>query len=93
MRLSSSDKQTQADAATPMLFQKIRQPQTNYRAGAQRFSERRRHVPIGFMEPEVIVSNLVYALPGATAIPTPPRPLQHHAQRMDARAVAGRLKV
>ena len=66
MRLSSTDKQTQQDAGTPTLFQKIRQPASNYLLIPSVSSERRSYVPIGFMDANVIVSNLVYAVPHAT---------------------------
>ncbi len=66
MRLASTDKQTQQDAGTPTQFQKIRQPTSNYLLIPSVSSERRNHVPIGFMDAQVIVSNLVYAVPDAT---------------------------
>jgi hypothetical protein len=66
MRLASTDKQTQQDAGTPTLFQKIRQPASNYLLIPSVSSERRSYVPIGFMDANVIVSNLVYAVPDAT---------------------------
>lgn len=66
MRIASTDKQTQLDAATPSLFQKIRQPKSKYLLIPSVSSERRAYVPIGFIDPAVIVSNLVYSLPDAT---------------------------
>ena len=66
MRLASTDKQTQQDAGTPTQFQKIRQPASNYLLIPSVSSERRNYVPIGFMDAQVIVSNLVYAVPDAT---------------------------
>ncbi len=66
MRLNSSDKQTQQDANTPAQFQKIRQPNSQYLLIPSVSSERRTYVPIGFIEANTIVSNLVYALPDAT---------------------------
>jgi hypothetical protein len=66
MRLASTDKQTQQDAGTPTLFQKIRQPKSHYLLIPSVSSERRNYVPIGFMDANVIVSNLVYAVPDAT---------------------------
>ena len=66
MRLASSDKQTRSDAQTPTLFQKIRQPCTNYLLVPSVSSERRNFVPIGFLTPETIISNLVYSIPDAT---------------------------
>jgi type II restriction/modification system DNA methylase subunit YeeA len=66
MRLASTDAQTLKDAATPTLFQKIRQPSAPYLLVPSVSSENRRYVPIGYLPPEVIVSNLVYAIPNAT---------------------------
>ncbi len=66
MRMASSDQQTQSDAATPSLFQKVRQPQSNYLLVPSVSSERRAYVPISFIDAKVIVSNLVYSLPNAT---------------------------
>ncbi len=66
MRLASTDVQTLKDAATPILFQKIRQPTAPYLLVPSVSSENRRYIPIGYLPPEVIVSNLVYAIPNAT---------------------------
>jgi hypothetical protein len=66
MRLSSKDAQTLKDAATPTLFQKIRQPTKPYLLIPSVSSENRRYIPIGYFQPEVIVSNLVYTIPNAT---------------------------
>lgn len=90
MRLASTDAQTQKDASTPTLFQKIRQPDSHYLLVPSVSSEQRKFVPIGFLEPEVIVSNLVYSVPNAT--------LYHFAMLTSSmhnswmRAVTGRLK-
>ncbi|MEQ1837012.1 MAG: DNA methyltransferase, partial [Candidatus Nitrotoga sp.] len=66
MRLASTDAQTLKDAATPTLFQKIRQPTKPYLLIPSVSSENRRYIPIGYLQPKVIVSNLVYAIPNAT---------------------------
>jgi N-6 DNA Methylase len=66
MRSASSDKQTQLDASKPSHFQKIRQPQNDYLLIPSVSSERRDYIPIGFIDANVIVSNLVYSLPDAT---------------------------
>lgn len=68
MRMASTDKQTQQDAGTPTQFQKIRQPASNYLLIPSVSSERRNYVPIGFMDTNVVVSNLVYAVPDATLL-------------------------
>jgi type II restriction/modification system DNA methylase subunit YeeA len=65
MREISSDATTRKDSATPALFQKIRQPQSNYLLIPSVSSENRQYIPIGYMTPETIVSNLVYAIPNA----------------------------
>lgn len=50
MRLTSTDKATQKDAATPTLFQAIRQTKTGYYLALPRVSsENRYYVPIGFL--------------------------------------------
>ena len=66
MRLASADKNTKADAQTPFLFQKIRQPTTNFLLIPSVSSERRDYVPIGFLSPDTVITNLVYAVPNAT---------------------------
>ncbi|MGX7003786.1 class I SAM-dependent DNA methyltransferase [Caballeronia sp. KNU42] len=66
MRLASVDLQTQKDAATPSLFQKIRQPNTPYLLIPSVSSERRDFVPIGFIAADVIATNLVLTMPDAT---------------------------
>ena len=65
MRLSSPTKSVQRDADTPMLFTQIRQPDTNYLVVPEVSSEKRRYIPIGFLTPDVIVSNKLYMLPDA----------------------------
>jgi len=55
-----------AAADTPMLFTEIRQPETTYLVIPEVSSERRRYVPIGYIEPEVIAANTVYVLPNAS---------------------------
>ncbi len=66
MRIASKDEQTKKDASTPTLFQKIRQPTEPYLLVPSVSSENRQYVPIGYLQPEVVVSNLVYAIPNAT---------------------------
>jgi hypothetical protein len=66
MRTASKDAQTKNDAATPTLFQKIRQPSSDYLLIPSVSSEKRAFIPIGYLPASIIVSNLVYALPNAT---------------------------
>ena len=55
-----------AAAETPMLFAEIRQPDTTYLVIPEVSSERRRYVPIGYVEPDIIAANTVYVLSNAS---------------------------
>jgi len=66
MRLASPKAATRKCADTPALFQEIRQPDTNYIIIPSVSSERRRYIPIGFMDKDTIASNLVLIIPNAT---------------------------
>lgn len=55
-----------AAADTPMLFAEIRQPDTTYLVIPEVSSERRRYVPIGYIDPKIIAANTVYVLPDAS---------------------------
>lgn len=89
-RLKSSKKETRESAATPTVFQEIRQPSTDYLAVPCASSEKRRYVPIGFLNSETIATNLLLTVPHAT--------LYHFgvmtssAHMAWTRAVCGRLK-
>ena len=65
-RLQSKTASVRRAAETPALFTQIRQPTTNFLAVPEVSSERRKYIPIGFMTPDVIVSNLLYTIPNAT---------------------------
>ena len=65
-RLASSRPTTQELASTPMLFGEIRQTNQPYLLIPSVSSENRKFIPIGYMQPEVIASNLVFMLPNAT---------------------------
>ena len=65
MRLASPKAMTQRDAATPTLFQEIRQPKTQYLAVPSVSSENRSYVPMGLMPPEVIVNNALLTISDA----------------------------
>lgn len=65
-RLQSSKKKTREDAATPHLFQERRQPKTNYILVPSISSERRKYIPMDFMSPEIVASNLTLTIPDAT---------------------------
>lgn len=64
-RKNSPTKSVQRDAATPMLFTQIRQPNTNYLAVPEVSSEARRYIPISFLTPDIIGSNKLYMVPNA----------------------------
>jgi hypothetical protein len=53
-------------AETPMLFAEIRQPNSGYLAFPTLSSVRRRYVPIAYLQPNVIASNQVYVIAGAS---------------------------
>jgi hypothetical protein len=57
---------TRVLADQPTRFAEIRQPSTSYVAIPTVSSERRRYIPIGFLEPEVVASNQLYVVPDAT---------------------------
>ena len=65
-RLASKKAATRRAAATPHLFTEIRQPATNFIAVPRISSENRRYVPMDFLTPDVIVSDLVQMIPNAT---------------------------
>ena len=90
MREASTDAQTQKDANTPTLFQKIRQPETNFLLIPSVSSENRQFVPVGYLQPMTIVSNLVYSVPNATLYHFGMLTATMHNAWM--RTVAGRLK-
>ncbi|MBQ9479287.1 MAG: hypothetical protein IJU71_07020, partial [Selenomonadaceae bacterium] len=64
-RLKSPKKMTRERAATPHLFSEIRQPSTNFIAVPRISSERRKYIPMGFMEPTTIVTDLLQIIPNA----------------------------
>ena len=64
-RLKSKKAATQRDADKPTLFQEIRQPKTDYLLVPSVSSELRKYIPIGYMDANTIVSNLVFAVPDA----------------------------
>ena len=65
-RLASPAATTRRTADTPTLFAVDAQPNSNYLIIPQVSSENRRYIPIGFMTPDVIASNLVFVVPEAT---------------------------
>ena len=64
-RKKSKRQTTKELAEVPACFGEIRQPDRAYLLIPSVSSERRRYIPIGFMRPEIIASNLVLLVPGA----------------------------
>ncbi len=65
-RRNSNRKNTVELANTPTLFAEIRQPDKMYLAIPTVCSEKRRYIPIAYLNPEVIASNQLYIIPSAT---------------------------
>ena len=65
-RLNSTRETTQQLASKPTEFGENRQPTSNYLLIPGVSSENRPYVPIGFLRPHVVASNLVNIVPGAT---------------------------
>ena len=66
MRLTSSKAATKAMADIPTLFTEIRQPNSDYLLIPSTSSERRKYVPIGFIDKDVICGNANLMIPNAT---------------------------
>ncbi|NCR40868.1 MAG: class I SAM-dependent DNA methyltransferase, partial [Microcystis aeruginosa W13-11] len=64
-RLKSKAASTRKFAATPTLFCQIAQPETNYLLVPRVSSERRKYIPIGFMNKNVIGNDQVLLIPNA----------------------------
>ena len=62
-RRSSSRKQTNELAKTPTLFGEIRQPDTNMIVVPKVSSEKRKYIPISFVEPDIIVNGSALIIP------------------------------
>jgi len=90
VRLASPKKDTVKWSNFPNLFTEDRQPKNNYLLVPSVSSERRKYIPIGFMRPDTIASNLCLMIPDAT--------LYHFGILSSAmhmawvRSVCGRLK-
>jgi len=66
MRLESTKPQTIELALMPTTFAEIRQTDKPYLLIPSVSSENRKYIPIGYLPPDVIASNLVFMLPNAT---------------------------
>ncbi len=90
-RLASSKEATRKSAELPALFQEIRQPESgNYLLVPRVSSERRRYIPIGFINHDVIVNDSVQIIPNATLYHFGVLTSSVHMAWM--RTVCGRLK-
>ena len=89
-REKSSAAPTRKSAETPYKFFSTPQGNKSYILIPQVSSERRRYIPMGFMPPEIIASNLVSIVPAATVYHFGVLTSSIHMAWM--RAVAGRLK-
>ncbi len=65
-RLASRKESTRRRANYPALFDQIRQPTSRYIVVPLHSSERRKYIPFGYFEPNVIVANSCAAIPEAT---------------------------
>ena len=90
-RSASKKAATRKKADYPTLFDEVRQPKNgNYILVPSVSSEKRKYVPIGFVDANVVVNNLVLIIPDATLYHFGILSSRMHMAWM--RAVAGRLK-
>lgn len=89
-RLSSTSAGTIKLADKPTHFHVENMPQGNYILFPKVSSERRRYVPIGFMTPDILCSDLVFIIPNSTLYHLGILTSNVHMAWM--RAVCGRLK-
>ena len=89
-RLASKSEGTRKLADTPTRFHVENMPKSDYMVIPEISSEKRRYVPMGFMTPDVICSNLVKIIPDATLYHFGVLTSNVHMAWM--RAVCGRLK-
>lgn len=90
MRLASTKAATRLWAEKPYLFTENRQPKTPYIIVPSVSSEQRRYVPIGFVQADVIASNLALIIPDADLFLFGVLTSNVHMSWM--RTVCGRLK-
>ena len=89
-RAKSPTKSVQKDASIPMLFTQIRQPESDYIIVPRHSSERRRYIPMGFIDASVICGDANYLIPNATIYQFGILTSNIHMAWM--RTVCGRLK-
>ena len=90
-RSNSSRVNTRQLALRPSLFAEIRQPEIKYLALPTVSSEKRRYIPIAFLEPTIIASNQLYIIPDAS--PYHFGVLTSNVHNAWMRTVAGRLEM
>lgn len=90
MRLASTKAATRQWADRPYLFTENRQPKSNYIIVPSVSSENRRYIPMGFVSPDIIASNLALIIPEATLYHLGILTSNIHMAWM--RTVCGRLK-
>ena len=89
-RLASKSLPTQRLAETPTRFHVENMPEGNYIVIPEVSSERRRYIPMGFLTPDILCSNLVKIIPDATLYHF--GILTSNIHNAWTRAVCGRLK-
>jgi hypothetical protein len=65
-RLKSKKEGTRKKASTPMLFDEIRQPTSNYLLVPRHSSESRKYIPLGFLPPTVVALDSCLVVPKAS---------------------------
>ncbi len=65
-RLASTKEYTRRSAERPTLFQQIRQPDAPFIIIPRVSSENRRYIPMGFLQPDVVPTDLAHFVPNAT---------------------------
>ncbi len=90
-RQASKRGATQKLADSPHLFSEIRQPSTNYLLIPSVSSSNRQYIPMGYVSPDVIVTNAAFSLPHATPYHFGVLTSSTHMGWM--RRVAGRLRM
>ena len=90
LRLASNRAGTRKLADRPTHFSTENMPDTNYIIVPKVSSEKRRYVPMGFMSPNVLASDLVFIIPDATLYHF--GVLESNVHMAWMRAVCGRLK-
>ncbi len=91
MRLASNSAGTRKLADRPTRFHVENMPDTNYIIVPKVSSEKRRYVPMGFMSPNVLASDLVFVIPDATLYHF--GILESNVHMAWMRAVCGRLEM